>query len=63
MPKNEKLNKPETCFKSKQEKFCEKNRGFVDSEFMKTCHEHVIYFQALITLVQILKFKISEIMS
>ena len=28
-------------FKGKQEKFGEKNRGFVDSEFVKTCHEHV----------------------
>ena len=28
-------------FKGKQEKFGEKIRGFVDSEFVKTCHEHV----------------------
>ena len=26
----------------KQEQFREKNCGFVDSEFVKTCHEHVI---------------------
>ena len=29
------------CFKRKQEKICGKNRGFVDSEFVKTFHEHV----------------------
>ena len=30
------------CFTRKQEKICGKIRGFVDSEFVKTCHEHVI---------------------
>ena len=30
------------CYKRKEEK----NRGFVDSEFVKTCHEHVINFLA-----------------
>ena len=37
------LNRNKPCFQREQEIFCEKkNRGFVDSEFVKTCHEHVI---------------------
>ena len=39
------------CFKRKQEKICGKNRGFVDSEFVKTFHEHVnAHEQTLILL-------------
>ena len=33
------------CFERKQETFCEKNCGFVDSKFLKTCHEHVNCFK------------------
>ena len=33
------------CFKRKQETFREKKiHGFVDSEFVEACHEHVISF-------------------
>ena len=30
-----------SSIKRKQDIFCEKNRGFVDLEFMKMCHEQV----------------------
>ena len=33
------------CFKIKSEKRCEKITKFVDSEFMKTCHEHNISYK------------------
>ena len=32
------------CFKRKQEKIREKIRGYVDSEFVETCHEHVKFY-------------------